>query len=213
MAFDFEDDNYENIFSEATTVNKYTRQGFEFSSDHKTLLVAPKDIIEFEVPKYVVSIGPSAFKRCKMLERIILHDTIRSIAKDAFEYCSALKTFELSGSIDCINLSFRNCTSLSSIRIPDSIKIIGALDLRKCKSLKEIRLPKSLETLDLYLKDECLDLSNTLITSLPDNLNVEGSLCLNHTPITSLPDNLKVGGGLYLSHTLITSLPENMKVK
>jgi hypothetical protein len=34
MAFDFEDDNYENIFSEAITINKYTSQGFEFSSDH-----------------------------------------------------------------------------------------------------------------------------------------------------------------------------------
>ena len=94
MAFDFEDDNYENIFSEAITINKYTSQGFEFSSDHKTLLMAPKNIIEFEVPQYVVSIGPSAFKGCKMLERIVLHNSIRNIAKDAFEYCSALKIFE-----------------------------------------------------------------------------------------------------------------------
>ena len=75
MAFDFEDDNYESIFNEAITVNKYIRQGFEFSSDHKTLLMAPKDIIEFEVPQYVVSIGPSAFKGCKMLERIVLHNS------------------------------------------------------------------------------------------------------------------------------------------
>ena len=85
MAFDFEDDTYENIFSEAITINKYTSQGFEFSSDHKTLLMAPKDIIEFEVPDFVTTIGPSAFKGCKMLERIVLHNSIRSIAKDAFE--------------------------------------------------------------------------------------------------------------------------------
>ena len=41
-----------------------------------------------------------------------------------------------------------------------------------------------------------LDLSNTQITSLPDNLTVGGSLDLRNTQITSLPDNLTVGGRL-----------------
>jgi hypothetical protein len=57
-----------------------------------------------------------------------------------------------------------------------------------------------------------LYLYNTKITSLPDNLQVGGYLDLRNTPITSLPDNLKVGGTLYLSNTKITSLPDNLKV-
>ena len=57
-----------------------------------------------------------------------------------------------------------------------------------------------------------LDLSNTPITSLPDNLEVGGDLDLSNTPITSLPDNLKVNGGLDLSRTPITSLPDNLEV-
>jgi type II secretory pathway pseudopilin PulG len=57
-----------------------------------------------------------------------------------------------------------------------------------------------------------LDLSNTPITSLPDNLQVGGYLNLYKTPITSLPDNLKVGGYLDLDNTPITSLPNNLKV-
>ncbi len=57
-----------------------------------------------------------------------------------------------------------------------------------------------------------LDLSNTPITSLPDNLTVGGSLYLRNTQITSLPDNLTVGGGLDLSNTQITSLPDNLTV-
>ena len=58
-----------------------------------------------------------------------------------------------------------------------------------------------------------LDLSNTPITSLPDNLTrVGGSLDLNNTPITSLPDNLTVGGWLDLYNTKITSLPDNLTV-
>ena len=57
-----------------------------------------------------------------------------------------------------------------------------------------------------------LNLSNTQITSLPDNLSVGGDLNLSNTPITTLPDNLTVGGWLDLSNTSITSLPDNLTV-
>ena len=60
-----------------------------------------------------------------------------------------------------------------------------------------------------YIKDGGegnLNLNNTPITSLPDNLKVGGGLYLSNTPITSLPDNLQVGGGLYLSNTPICLL-------
>jgi hypothetical protein len=57
-----------------------------------------------------------------------------------------------------------------------------------------------------------LDLEYTKITSLPDNLQVGGNLDLYNTPITSIPDNLKVGGYLYLEYTKITSLPDNLSV-
>ena len=50
-----------------------------------------------------------------------------------------------------------------------------------------------------------LDLSNTKITTLPDNLTVGGWLDLRGTKITALPDNLTVGGGLYLRGTKITN--------
>ena len=59
-----------------------------------------------------------------------------------------------------------------------------------------------------------LDLRNTPIISLPNNLTkVGGLLDLSGTPITSLPDNLtKVEGDLDLTNSLITSLPDNLKV-
>ena len=57
-----------------------------------------------------------------------------------------------------------------------------------------------------------LDLRDTGITSLPDNLTVGGWLDLRGTGITSLPDNLTVGGWLDLRDTGITSLPDNLTV-
>ena len=58
---------------------------------------------------------------------------------------------------------------------------------------------------------DSLNLNGTLITSLPDNLTVGGSLYLNGcTSLKSLPDNLTVGGSLYLGGC--TSL-ESQKIK
>jgi hypothetical protein len=57
-----------------------------------------------------------------------------------------------------------------------------------------------------------LNLFNTKIKSLPDNLTVDGTLNLNHTKLTKLPDNLTVIE-LYVDFTvLINQLPKNLKV-
>ena len=52
------------------------------------------------------------------------------------------------------------------------------------------------------------------LTSLPDNLHVKDDLNLYGTPIESLPDNLHVGGGLNLYGCKnLTSLPDNLHVE
>ena len=86
------------------------------------------------------------------------------------------------------------------------------------------------DNLNITIDD--LDLYNSNITELPDNLTINGSLNLygvkitklpNHlivnefmdlrnTRITELPDNLIVNGLLGLSGTMITKLPDNLKV-
>ena len=66
-----------------------------------------------------------------------------------------------------------------------------------------------------YIKDGSkgdLDLRNTPITSLPQDLKVGGNLYLYNTKITSLPQGLTVGGDLNLMGTKITSLPQGLKV-
>ena len=60
--------------------------------------------------------------------------------------------------------------------------------------------------------EESLFLSNTQITSLPDDLNIKGSLYLNLTSITSLPNNLHVHRDLDISNTTINSLPNDLIV-
>ena len=55
-------------------------------------------------------------------------------------------------------------------------------------------------------------LENTPIKELPNNLTVNGSLDLRDTPVKELPKNLEVGGWLDISNTSIKELPDNIKV-
>jgi hypothetical protein len=104
------------------------------------------------------------------------------------------------------------------------IKLLDILKENKTKVLVPRRSPEERQKnyqivlqkkIQQYIKNGGkgeLDLNNTPITSLPNNLSVGGDLYLYSTKITSLPDNLQVGGGLYLNDTPITSLPDNLKV-
>ena len=56
------------------------------------------------------------------------------------------------------------------------------------------------------------DLQLLNITSLPDGLEVKGTLYLDNSSITSLPEGLKVGDDLSLYKTKITLLPKGLKV-
>jgi hypothetical protein len=60
--------------------------------------------------------------------------------------------------------------------------------------------------------DGYLCLYNSMVTELPDNLVVGGSLNLQGTKITKLPNNLVVDGSLDLYSTKITELPENLVI-
>lgn len=74
----------------------------------------------FIVPEDIVAITPGAFKDCKKLTSVVLHDRIQRIGKNAFE----------------------GCTSLASINIPNSVTRIGSDAFRGCSSLRYIDVDK-----------------------------------------------------------------------
>ena len=105
----------------------------------------------------------------------------------------------------------------------DDLKEIGDFEKFDDEDLSESEYQESQvneisnaqKKIEQYIKDGSegdLDLSDTKITQLPDNLKVGGSLILRNTPITTLPSNLSVKGHLDLDDTKITQLPDNLKI-
>lgn len=94
-------------------------------------------------------------------------------------------------------------TEVTSLPWKKGLTVKGDLNLCETKITK---LPDNLEV------GGYLDILGTQITEIPDNLKVGGDLYLGGTLITDLPDNFKVGGNLYLYGTEITNLPDNLEV-
>jgi len=105
------------------------------------------------------------------------------------------------------------------------IKLLDILKENKTKVLVPRRSPEERQKnyqialqkkIQQYIKDGGkgdLNLRNTPITSLPDNLKVGGNLYLGNTPITSLPDNLQVGGDLDLENTPLSKKHTKEQIK
>lgn len=164
-----------------------------------------------------------AFNQCNDLSGFLASSNLQQINGHAFESCDKLVTVDLSNAslqligdyafTSCIVLnniilpttprplaaigiaSFFNCTSLTSISIPEGFVSLGQDCFSTCSSLVNVTLPSSLETIGVSCFAACnslqtLDLSTTAIIILPDS-------CFWTCPVlssVSLPNNLATIG-------------------
>jgi hypothetical protein len=100
------------------------------------------------------------------LEKIEFINTnnIRSVGANAFSDCSSLTTINLPDSLKSIGVNaFRYCSSLTTINLPDSLTSIGDSAFGDCSSLTTINLPDSLTSIGDYAFWHCSSLKNVTI--------------------------------------------------
>lgn len=89
------------------------------------------------------------------------------------------------------NYAFKNCTSLISVMLPESVVSVGKCAFESCSSLKDILLPSSLTTIGKYAFENCSLLTGI---TLPDALESIGAGafkgCIGLTEIT-IPASVK----------------------
>lgn len=86
--------------------------------------------------------------------------------------------------------AFWNCTTLSSINIPNSVSSIGGHAFAVCKSLETVTIPEGITSLPEDCFDGCSRLS---IISIPNTVKYIGGLCFSGCTslrIIDLPDSL-----------------------
>ena len=119
---------------------------------------------------------------------------------------------------DMLNISYTDIKEL-----PKNLKVGGLLNLEgsEIQKLPDNLNVGSLDVGDTPIKElpnnitfyRSLDLHDTKVEKLPDNLLINGNLNIYRTPIKELPKNLTVNGNLNLSDTPIKELPADLKVK
>ena len=117
-----------------------TRAGFELIIEDGVLRgfegKCPSNVT---IPDSVTSIGKGAFLYCSKLKSITIPDSITSIGSDAFGGCDSLKSITIPNSVTSIgDHAFRGCDSLKSITIPNSVTSIGEYAFTRCDELTSV---------------------------------------------------------------------------
>ena len=166
-----------------------------------------RSLTSVTIPNSVTSIGDNAFYICTGLTSVTIPNSVTSIGEGAFYACTGLPVIDniryadiyLIGAVDNSlttyiikegtrfigKQAFRNCSSLTSLTIPNSVISIEEYAFSGCSGLTSITIPNSVTNIGRYAFVACAGLTSVTIgnsvTSIGDNAF---SICSGLTSIT-----------------------------
>jgi hypothetical protein len=164
------------------------------------------------IPRYVTTIGRSAFNNATKLESITIPASVTTIGENAFAGCTALKQVVIEGSVEKIAANaFAGCTALTSVTLPDGVKTIDNDAFAGCEALTTINFPTTLTSINARAFYGC-GLSSLSLNGCQSLTNIgEWAFAANQslTSVT-LPSNVvALSRGTFFNNSALklTSLP------
>jgi len=116
------------------------------------------------------SYGGSIFTYCTNIKNIIIPEGTTAIKNYAFSSnFGSVTSIKIPASVKSIgDRAFSACIGIESISIPDSVTTIGEYAFSGCSGLKSVTIPNSVTKLGVYLFQNC---SNLTSVSLPTTLS------------------------------------------
>ena len=134
--------------------------------------------------------------------------SVTSIGEGAFVDCSSLTSISIPNSVTSIgDWTFEDCSSLTSISIPNSVTSIGEGAFVDCSSLTSISIPNGVTSIGNQAFDDCNSLTSITIPNGVTSIGFsafEG--CRSLTSI-SIPNSVtSIGEGAFVDCSSLTSI-------
>ena len=158
------------------------------------------------IPDSVTSVGYAAFSGCTGLIKIIgPSDAVSAVAKQCNS--KAIAEIVITSGTSIRDCAFRDCTSLTTVTIPDSVTSIDGSAFSGCTGLTSITIPDSVTSIGFAAFFGCTGLTSVTIgngvTSIGDNAFWG---CNGLTSIT-IPDSVtSIGSSAFYNCTGLTSI-------
>lgn len=174
---------YKNKLKKVTFHDNITSMGKEcFRNVNLTEIILPKNlttigeycfsdsyISKLFIPKALTKVGNYSFQNLRANAEIIFEEGIETIAEGMFANCSNMSSIVIPSTVKKISRSAFNNTSLKNINL-DNIEEIGGYGLSNTK-IEKINLPSSLHTIGDRCFQRCSNLSeftfSNVITLIP----------------------------------------------
>ena len=127
----------------------------------------------------VDNIGEGCFSDCTSLRMITIPPRVLGLSTGMFKGCTSLisVTFPYEDSIyaffSLAPEAFKDCSSLKSINLPETIDSIDSGTFSGCSSLKTITLPENVERIDQNAFEGCISLNSITFNNI-DKINYIG---------------------------------------
>ncbi|MBQ7637864.1 MAG: leucine-rich repeat protein [Clostridia bacterium] len=150
----------------------------------------------------------SPFLGKNTIKTIVINNEVTSIGRFALCNCTSFTSVNIPDSVTSIGIrAFYGCTSLTNVNIPDSVTSIGSSAFNGCTSLKSVNIPDSVTSIGGSVFEKCTSLTSV---NIPDSVtSLGGSAFFDCSSLISvkMPESVtSIGTFAFSGCTSLTSV-------
>ena len=164
-------------YDDSNNITGLSEEYLSLETKPETLVIPNKDANGNNITSILDGTLSSPTFKGLASSNVTIQEGITSIGDYAFYNCSSLTSIELPNSLISIGESaFRSCRSLTSLELPNSLTSIGFQAFSVCSSLTNIEIPSSVRSISRSAFGNCGLLQITVASENRYYSSLEGSL-------------------------------------